>query len=140
MKFIIPQNYKFKNKIFGVLDYPTAIINLIWCLFLYLILRNISISIPLKICTFSTLSFPILLLSIVGFNNESPLYSLRYIIYFYKTQKIYLYKKHNPINSKLAPKLQSSPTLHSTINENQRILKNERAKTPIFQLSKSKNY
>lgn len=96
MKFIIPQNYKFKNKIFGVLDYPTAIINLIWNLFLYLILRNLAITIPVKICVFSTLSFPILLLSIVGFNNESPLYSIRYIIYFCRKQKVYLYNKREP--------------------------------------------
>ena len=29
MKFIIPQNYNFKNKIFGIIDYSTAIFNII---------------------------------------------------------------------------------------------------------------
>ena len=32
MKFIFPQNYNFKNKLFGILDYNTAIINIAWCL------------------------------------------------------------------------------------------------------------
>ena len=31
MKFIIPQNYNFKNKILGILDYQTAIFIVIWC-------------------------------------------------------------------------------------------------------------
>lgn len=93
MKFIIPQNYKFKNKIFGIIDYPTAIINLLWNVILYFILKKLNISITIKIFTFSTLSFPILLLTIVGFNNESPIYSIRYIFNYLKKPKLYLYKK-----------------------------------------------
>ena len=30
MKFIFPQNYNFKNKLFGFLDYSTIFLNLIW--------------------------------------------------------------------------------------------------------------
>ena len=30
MKFIFPQNYDFKNKLFGFIDYSTVIFNLIW--------------------------------------------------------------------------------------------------------------
>ena len=29
MKFIFPQNYKFKNKFLGIIDYPTIILNVI---------------------------------------------------------------------------------------------------------------
>ena len=29
MKFIFPQNYNFKSKLFGVIDYSTAIFNVI---------------------------------------------------------------------------------------------------------------
>ena len=28
MKFIIPQNYNFKSKIFGIIDYSTAFLNI----------------------------------------------------------------------------------------------------------------
>ena len=31
MKFIIPQNYNFRNKLFGILDYSTVIFITIWC-------------------------------------------------------------------------------------------------------------
>ena len=30
LKFIFPQNYKFSTKIFGLIDYQTAILNCIW--------------------------------------------------------------------------------------------------------------
>ena len=36
MKFIFPQNYNFKNKLFGFLDYSTIFLNLIWFLFIFL--------------------------------------------------------------------------------------------------------
>lgn len=95
MNFIIPQNYKFKNKIFGLIDYPTAIFNVLWNVIIYFLLRGIQIIITLKIFIFSTLSFPVLLLTIIGFNNESPIYTLRYIFRFLMSQRIYLFKKNN---------------------------------------------
>ena len=93
MKFIIPQNYKFKNKIFGIIDYPTAILNIIWNVIIYFILKNISITISIKIFIFSSLSFPILLLTIIGFNNESPIYSIQYIFNYLRKNKIYIFNK-----------------------------------------------
>lgn len=96
MKFIIPQNYKFKNKIFGIVDYPTALLNTVWNIVLYFILKNFTIALSTKIFIFSTLSFPILLLTIVGFNNESPLYTIKYLIQYIKRPKIYLFQKQPP--------------------------------------------
>ena len=93
MKFIIPQNYKFKNKILGIIDYPTAILNVVWNVILYFILKNISLTISARIFIYSSLSFPILLLTIVGFNDESPIYSVKYILRYLKRQKVYLFKK-----------------------------------------------
>lgn len=95
MKFIIPHNYKFKNKIFGIIDYPTAILNVLWDIILYFIIRNFSIPLSSKIFVFSALSFPILLLTIIGFNNESPLYTLKYLISYIKKPKIYIFEKNN---------------------------------------------
>lgn len=93
MKFVIPQNYKFKNKIFGIIDYPTAILNIVWNIILYFILKNISLNISARIFIFSSLSFPVLLLTIVGFNDESPIYSVKYIFRYLRRQKVYLYRK-----------------------------------------------
>ena len=95
MKFIIPQNYKFKNRIFGIIDYPTAILNVIWNVILYFIIKNFNLPLSIRIFIFSALSFPILLLTIVGFNNESPLYTLKYIISYIKKPKIYLFDKNS---------------------------------------------
>ena len=39
MKFIIPQNYNFKNKILGIIDYSTAILNIIWYFIIFIILN-----------------------------------------------------------------------------------------------------
>ena len=38
MKFIFPQNYKFNNKLFGIIDYSTAIVNIVWYIFITKIL------------------------------------------------------------------------------------------------------
>lgn len=93
MNFIIPQNYKFKNKIFGLIDYPTAIFNIVWNVILYFILKNINIDVTKKIFIFSSISFPIFLLTLIGFNNESPIYAFRYLINYFIKPKIYLFKK-----------------------------------------------
>ena len=39
MKFIFPQNYDFKNKILGIIDYSTALANVIWYVFVFLIVN-----------------------------------------------------------------------------------------------------
>ena len=80
MNFIIPKNYNFKNKLFGIIDYTTAIFNTIWNVLLYFILKNIEITISIKICIFSSISFPVLLLTLIGFNNESPIYTIKYLL------------------------------------------------------------
>lgn len=39
MKFIFPKNYNFKNKIFGIIDYSTALVNIIWYAFYFLLIN-----------------------------------------------------------------------------------------------------
>lgn len=39
MKFIFPQNYNFKNKLFGIIDYTNLFLNIIWN-FLFILLLN----------------------------------------------------------------------------------------------------
>lgn len=93
MNFIIPKNYNFKNQLFGIIDYTTAIFNTIWNVLLYFILKNIEITISIKICIFSSISFPVLLLTLIGFNNESPIYTIKYLLNYLKSQKVFLFKK-----------------------------------------------
>lgn len=95
IKFIIPQNYRFKNKLLGIIDYSTAIFNLIWDLLLFIILKLIITSVSTKIFVFSLLAFPIFLLSVINFNNETPIYVIKYLIVYFKRPKVYLFYKNN---------------------------------------------
>ena len=93
MKFIFPQNYNFNSKLLGIIDYSTAILNIILFFIIFFITKlfNFSIFIMLAICT--TFCFPILLISIFGFTQEKFIYIIKYLFIFLKSQKIYLYSK-----------------------------------------------
>ena len=93
MKFIFPQNYSFKNKLFGFIDYSTLILNLIWDFFVFCILDLISFNLSIKISIFIIFCFPLFLVSIIGFNHENFVYVLTYLFKFLCHQKIYFYKK-----------------------------------------------
>lgn len=91
MNFIFPSNYSFKNKLLGVIDYPTAIFNVIYFLIIFGINYLLFSSINIRIIFIIVFYFPIFLFSIVGFNHENILYSLFYILKFLIKPKIYLY-------------------------------------------------
>ena len=92
MKFIIPQNYDFSSKLFGIIDYSTAILNVVWCTFVFCIINFFISSLFIKIFIFIILCLPVLLFSIVGFNHEKIIYVLTYLLKYALSQKIYLYK------------------------------------------------
>lgn len=92
MKFIFPQNYKFKNKIFGIIDYSTAIINLILYVTIYFFVNVIFSNLKIKIFVFILICFPCFLLSIIGGNHENVFSVLKYVLEYLKNKKIYLYK------------------------------------------------
>lgn len=91
MKFIFPQNYKFNNKILGIIDYSTAIVNIIWYILVFIVINFIFNSIKIKIFIFILLCFPFFLISVIGFNHENIISVIIYVIKFLKNRKIYLY-------------------------------------------------
>ena len=93
MKFIFPQNYNFKNKLLGFIDYSTLFFNILWGSFIYFISSIFSTNLSFKISFFIILFFPVLLFSIFGFNHEKITYILRYIMIFTFSPKYYIYKK-----------------------------------------------
>lgn len=93
MKFIFPRNYNYQNKMLGIIDYNTAIFNIIFFLFTYLILSIFIYTIYYRIFALIILCMPLLLFSIIGFNNENFLYVLKYLIHFLFSNKIYIFKK-----------------------------------------------
>ena len=92
MKFIFPKNYTTRFKLFGFLDYTTALFNLCWILLLFGILQLFPFSFQTKLFILIFLSFPLLLFSIFGFADETILTVLSYLISFYRKRKIYLYR------------------------------------------------
>lgn len=93
MKFVFPKNYNFKTKLLGVFDYFTIIINIIYFLFIFSICNLFILNIYIKIFIIVSLYFPVLLLSIVGLNNENIFLVLIYILKYFLRPKIYLYNK-----------------------------------------------
>ena len=94
MKFIFPQNYNFKSKLFGVIDYSTIFLNLFWDLFVFIFV-NFFNNINIKIFLFLLFSFRLLLFSFSGFNGENFLYVIKYIFKFLVKQKLLFFQKNN---------------------------------------------
>lgn len=93
MKFIFPQNYSFKSKLFGFIDYSTLTINIIWDAFMFCILDLFKLNLTFKISFFIIFCFPLFLFSIVGFNHENFVYVLIYLFKYIFSKKIYFYNK-----------------------------------------------
>lgn len=93
MKFIFPQNYKFNRKILGIIDYSTAIIDVILAVIVLGIVNLFNLNIKIKIFIFIVLFFPTILFSIVGFNGESIVNVFLYLIKYIMKPKLLLYKK-----------------------------------------------
>ena len=91
MKFIFPQNFNFKNKLLGIIDYPSAIFNVIYFLILWLLCNLFINNLTIKIFTIIFMYLPIFLLSVIDFNHENILYFLWYMIKYLIKPKLYLY-------------------------------------------------
>ena len=95
IKFIFPKNFNFKNKLFGLIDYSTIFVNLIWCIFIFILVSIFFNNFIMKIFFVILFCFPFLLISISGFNGENFLYVFRYMVSFLLKQKLYFYSKNN---------------------------------------------
>ena len=93
MKFIFPQNYKFNFKILGLLDYPTAILNVVYALFIFFIGKLLFSSFSIKIIVFIIFYFPFLLFSVIGVNGENLLITIYYLFKYFLKRKLLFYNK-----------------------------------------------
>lgn len=95
LKFIFPQNYKYRAKILGILDYVTATIDLFVGIILFLILKVFVKRISIRIYIFITILVPIVLFSIFATDGESIVSYLMKIIRFTRRRGVYFYEKNN---------------------------------------------
>lgn len=93
MKFIFPQNYNFKSKLFGVFDYSTIFLNLFWDFFVFIFI-NLFNNLNIKIILFLIFAFPIFIFSISGFNGEKITYVIKYIFNFLLKKKLLFFRKN----------------------------------------------
>ncbi len=91
MKFIFPQNYNFKSKLLGFIDYSTAILNIFWNLFIYCLVNLLFSTTYIKIAIYIICCLPLFIISIISFSHENILYVICYIFKFIKNRKIYFY-------------------------------------------------
>ena len=94
MKFIFPQNYNLNNKLFGIIDYSTAVLDVVWGGSVFILLNLFFNNLNIKIFLFIILVLPILILSVVGINGENIIYVAKYMFKFIFRQKILLYEKN----------------------------------------------
>lgn len=96
MKFIFPKNYKYNSKLFGMIDYVTAIVVSIIGIILYLMTGIFTKNIFTRIYIFLILFFPIILLVILLCRSENIVMYIIKIGSFLKRRGIYLYNKYLP--------------------------------------------
>ena len=94
MKFIIPQNYNFKAKLFGFVPYSTVLFNVLWYIIVFSILHFLFSNWNIIIFLFISLTFPVTIFSIIGLNGEPLIYVLEYLIKYIFRPKLYLFKKY----------------------------------------------
>lgn len=94
MNFVFPSNYNFKNKLFGLIDYTTAIINVVWYIFSFCLVNLFFSDLNFRILFFSVLAIPFFIFSIINNRNESILIVLTYIFKFFYSPKLYFYRKY----------------------------------------------
>lgn len=93
MKFIFPQNYNLKLKLFGIMDYSTAIFDVIWCLSIFFIFQLLFHSLKISIIFSIILGLPILIFSIVGFGGENMGLIVKSMLSYLVKPKVYVFKK-----------------------------------------------
>ena len=94
MKFVFPKNYKFSSKLFGIIDYSSAIIILIFGIFLFFILITFINDFSIKIFIFISFVFPFILFVIVNNSKENIFFTILYIVKFFYNRNVYLYYKN----------------------------------------------
>lgn len=94
MKFVFPQNYNLNSKILGIIDYSTAIVDLIWGIFIFVLVNIFFDALTIKIFGFIIFVLPVFIFSIVGINGENMVYVMIYMIKYLFKQKIILYEKN----------------------------------------------
>ena len=75
------------------MDYSTAVLNVIWAMFVLIFVNLFPFYLNVKIGLFIIFYFPLLLFSFLGFNNENIIYVISYLLKYIINYKIYFFSK-----------------------------------------------
>lgn len=92
-EFVFPMNYKKKERFLGIIDYKTLFVIILLSVGEFLLLRNLSLSIQIKIGIFIVTVGFVSILILVGVNGENMLEFFGFLIKFLVKEKVYLYRK-----------------------------------------------
>lgn len=92
-KYVFPLNYKYSEKLFGIIEYKVLLPLSIYAGTLLIFISNLKIDFFLAFGIFIILFFPPFLLSINTINGETIFSFIFAILIFEKKSKVYLYKK-----------------------------------------------
>lgn len=93
MIFIFPRNYNIHSKFLSIISYSSLFFNLLWDFFVHCLINLLFLSLTIKTFLFIIFTLPILLLSIIGINNENIFSTLFYLLKFIFSYKLYLFNK-----------------------------------------------
>lgn len=97
-KFIFPLNYKYSEKLLGIVEYKILLPLCCYAGLLFLVLHNLDFEFFFSASIFIVLFFPLFLLSINTINGE-PIYSFIFAFTrFHLNSKVYLFKNDCKIN------------------------------------------
>lgn len=94
MKFIFPKNYKYRAKILGIIDYGTAIIDLLLGIVLLFLIKIFTKRITTIIYVFIILYVPVLLFSIFIAQGENIITYIIMTYKFFKRRGVYFCDKN----------------------------------------------
>lgn len=93
VKYIIPKNYDFQPKLFGIIEYKLGIFITALILILIMIMHNINMPAITKLQTVITIIVPIIMIGTIGIRGEKFFDILKLLLSYYFKPKVYFYFK-----------------------------------------------
>lgn len=93
IKYIIPKNYDFQPKLFGIIEYKLGVFLTTLILILIILLHNLELMAITKLQIIIIVIVPILIIGTVGIRGENFFDIFKLLLSYYLKPKVYFYFK-----------------------------------------------
>ena len=100
----IYKNFNRKNKWFGIIDYKSLVVLVVYIFIIFTILRYTNIKIEYALYVFMFLTVPVVAVVFININNEVAIDIIYIILKFYFKQGMYVNKKYKKSYKKVVYK------------------------------------